>query len=128
LPITWLESRDLVHFHKELISDHGGLFGTPRQTALESTLARPQNLYAYDPSATIFQLAASYGYGLARNHCFPDGNKRIALAAMDVFLAINGAELVASEPDAVVTIRSLAAGEMTEDELAQWVKANASSA
>ena len=127
MPITWLESRDVIHFHKELIADHGGLFGPPQQAALESTLARPQNLYAYDPSASLFQLAASYGYGLARNHCFPDGNKRIALAVMDVFLAINGVELVASEPDAVVAIRSLAAGEMTEDDLAQWIKVNAGS-
>jgi death on curing protein len=72
-------------------------------------------------------LAASYGYGLARNDHFPDGIKRIALAATDVFLAINGVELLATEPDAVVKIRSLAAGEMTEDELAQWIRANSTS-
>jgi len=126
LPIIWLESREIILFHKELISEHGGLIGPPRQAALDSTLARPQNLYAYKPGATIQQLAASYGYGFTRNHCFPDGNKRVALVSMDVFLQMNGSELVASEPDAVITIRSIAEGAMTEDELVQWVQMNSS--
>lgn len=124
MPIIWLESREIVLFHKELVSEHGGLIGPPKQVALDSTLARPQNLYANKPGATIQQLAASYGYGFTRNHCFPDGNKRIVLISMDVFLQMNGSELVASEPDAVITIRSIAEGAMTEDELVQWVRMN----
>jgi len=124
LPIIWLESREVIHFHEELISEHGGLYGPPDEGGLESTLARPQNLYAYEPKSTIFRLAASYGYGFARNHCFPDGNKRIALISIDVFLLTNGSELIASEPDAVITIRSAADGNMTEEELTDWIEAN----
>ena len=73
---------------------------------------------------SLARLAAAYGYGLARGHCFTDGNKRLALAVIDVFLQMNGAELAASEPDAVVTLQALAAGEMTEDGLAEWVAEN----
>jgi len=124
LSIIWLESREVIHFHEELISEHGSLHGPPNEGKLESTLARPQNLYAYEPESTIFQLAASYGYGFAKNHCFPDGNKRIALISIDVFLLTNGSELIASEPDAVITIRSVADGSMTEEELAEWIEAN----
>lgn len=124
MSIIWLESRELIHFHEELISEHGGLFGPLNEAALESTLARPQNVYAYEPESTIHRLAASYGYGFARNHCFPDGNKRMALVSIDVFLLTNGSELIASEPDAVITIRSVAKGEMSEEELTEWIQAN----
>jgi death-on-curing protein len=70
------------------------------------------------------RLAAAYGFALARGHCFPDGNKRVALAIIDVFLRMNGMELTADEPDAVSTIQSLAAGDLTEDQLAEWISAN----
>jgi death on curing protein len=70
-------------------------------------------------------LAAAYGFGLARGHCFPDGNKRVALATMDVFLQLNGYELTAADsPETVATIRALAAGELTESELGVWITAN----
>jgi death-on-curing protein len=97
--------------------------GPAREAALESTLARPQQLLSYAvPPPTISQLAAAYGFGLAKNHFFPDGNKRIALAIMDVFMQINGFELTAREEDAVLTIRSLAAGDLSETELAIWIQ------
>ena len=102
--------------------EHGGLHGTPDEGALDSTIARPRNLFAYEPDSSIYELAASYGFGFARNHCFPDGNKRLALVAMDVFLMANGYELVASEPEAVVTMRALAPDELTEPGLAKWVE------
>ena len=125
MSFVWLESRDVVYFHRELIEEHGGLPGPADADRLESTLARPRNLLAYRDDATLYDLAASYGYGFARNHCFPDGNKRIALVAMDVFLMVNGHELMADEADAVVTIRMLAAGEMSEGELSVWIETNA---
>jgi death-on-curing protein len=111
--------------HAELLREHGGLLGPAKQAVLESTLARPQQLLTYAaPPPTISQLAAAYGFGLARNHCFPDGNKRIALAIMDVFMQLNGFELTAREEDAVLTIRSLAAGELSESELSIWIQQN----
>ena len=83
------------------------------------------NLHAYSESPpTLPRLAAAYGFALARGHCFPDGNKRVALAIVDVFLQLNGMELTADELDAASTIQSLAAGELTEDQLAEWIAAN----
>lgn len=70
------------------------------------------------------RLAAACGFALARGHCFADGNKRVALAIIDVFLQLNGSELAASELDAVVTLQALAAGELSEDELTEWIAAN----
>lgn len=124
MAIVWLDARDALHFHRELIAEHGGLQGPADADRLESTLARPRNLLAHRDEAAIHDLAASYGYGFARNHCFPGGNKRIALVAIDVFLLVNGHELAADEADAVVTIRMLAAGEMSEEELSAWIEAN----
>lgn len=124
--IYWLERRDIDLHHGELVADYGGLSGPPDEGALEATLARPQNLLAYQPESTIFELAASYGYGFACNHCFPDGNKRAALAAMDVFLAINGQDLVADEAEAVVVVNAVAAGELSQEELAEWLESNSS--
>jgi len=122
--IVWLEARDVLYFHRELIAEHGGLPGPADTDKLESTLARPRNLLAYGDDATIHELAASYGYGLARNHCFPDGNKRIALVTIDVFLIVNGYELTADEAETAVTIRALAAGQRSEAELSAWIEAN----
>lgn len=99
--------------------------GSSREGALEAALARPQNLYNYAPAdAALEHLAAAYGFGLSRGHSFPDGNKRLGLAVMDVFLRMNGGQLTASEADAVITMRAVAAGEMSEEELAIWVRKN----
>ena len=124
MPI-WLETTDVLYFHKESLEEHGGLTGPPFEGKLESTPARPKNLLAYNPEANVFQLAASYGFGFARNHCFPDGNKRIALISIDVFLQLNGFELCAEEAHAVAVIKELASGEVTESDLAIWIKENA---
>ena len=86
--------------HAKLLGEFGGLPGLPRAELLQSSLARPQQLLAYgEPPPSIAQLAAAYGFALARNHCFSDGNKRIALAVIDVFLRINGSGLSATEED-----------------------------
>lgn len=110
--------------HVALIAEHGGAEGVRDQNLLSSALARPRNPIAYgDPS--IFELAASHAFGIAKNHPFVDGNKRTALMAAYTFLHLNGWELVGSEPEAVVVMRELAAGEIDEAELARWIEANA---
>jgi len=124
---VWVPLRAVVAIQGELIAEHGGLAGPPRQGDLEAALGRPLNLHAYaETPPTLPQLAAAYGFALARGHCFPDGNKRVALAIVDVFLRMNGLALNADEMEAVVTIQALAAGDLTEEALADWIKANAS--
>ncbi|MCG6872599.1 MAG: type II toxin-antitoxin system death-on-curing family toxin [Gammaproteobacteria bacterium] len=113
----------MLRFHAKLLEEHGGLAGPANNDALEATLARPIHLHGYE-NANPFALAASYGYGFARNHCFPDGNKRIALVAISVFLKMNGYTLPAPEFEAVEVITSLASGDLSETELAAWVEAN----
>jgi death-on-curing protein len=111
--------------HAKLVGEFGGLPGLPPSELLQSSLARPQQLLAYGGSSpSLAQLAAAYGFALARNHCFDDGNKRIALAVIDVVLRINGSGLSATEEDAADTIRRLATGELTESDLAAWISAN----
>lgn len=122
---NWVPLRAVVAIQAELIAEHGGLAGPPRQGDLEAALGRPVNLHAYSEApVSLSRLAAAYGFALARGHCFPDGNKRVALAIIDVFLRVNGLELRADEMDAVDTIQSLAAGELSEDQLADWSATN----
>lgn len=122
---NWVPEAAVRAIHAALIAEHGGLAGPANEPALSSTLARPrQHLTCADRRPSLATLAASYGSGLARNHCFPDGNERVALAVMDVFLQLNGHELTAPEPESVAIIVSLASGRMPEDELAAWIKAN----
>jgi death on curing protein len=124
----WLNERDIRAIHGEIIAESGGDAGVLNEGAIESTLNKPQNLAGYDPAATIYDLAAAYGYGLVKNHCFIDGNKRIALIAVYTFLQINGIELTASEVDAASFFLELAASLETQDicteKLAQWCEAN----
>ena len=122
---VWVPLRAVVAIQAELIAEHGGLQDPPRAGDLEAALGRPVNLHAYSESPpSMPRLAAAYGFALARGHCFPDGNKRIALAVIDVFLRMNGLELAAAETDAVDTVLRLAAGEISEDDLARWIEAN----
>ena len=126
---AWVPLRAVIGIQAELIAEHGGLAGPPRLGDLEAALGRPINLHAYAESPpSLPRLAAAYGFALARGHCFPDGNKRVALAIIDVFLRMNGLELCAEEMDAVDTIQRLAAGELTEDDLAHWVAENSRAA
>lgn len=122
--MIWLERRDVEAFHATQIAEFGGLAGLRDAGALESALARPLNLVAYG-KPSLFELAAAYAFGIARNHPFVDGNKRTAFVASVVFLEINGRSFLASEEDVVVTFLALAAGEMTEARLAKWFAANA---
>lgn len=108
------------------INEDGGLNGSVNDGPLQSTLARPQNLMAYDPTVSIYELAATYGFGFARNHCFADGNKRVALNAIDIFLMCNGVEFEPNEAEAVVMIRAVASGVVDEKVLAAWIETNSS--
>jgi death-on-curing protein len=122
---AWVPRRAVIAIQTELIAEHGGLSGPPRTGDLDAALGRPMSILAYsDAPPSLARLAAAYGFALARGHCFPDGNKRISLAIIDVFLRMNGFELVAAETEAVDVILRLAAGQLTEDDLAQWIEAN----
>jgi death-on-curing protein len=110
--------------HAELIAEHGGRVGIRDEGLLSSALARPRDKRVYGASATFFDLAAAYGVGIVKNHPFIDGNKRVALMVMYVFLEINGYCLAASELDAADITLRLAAGDVEEKELSRWLKAN----
>ncbi len=88
----------------------------------ESALARPQNLFAYEGQADIARLAACYGFGLAKNHAFVDGNKRVAFIATGLFLRLNGYRLVADQVQATMTMLSVASGAFSEGEFADWIR------
>ena len=111
---------DIIHF--EQLREHGGLHGIGDENALESALSRPQQRYHYDNAADLAVLAAAYCYGIARSNCYRDGNKRTAFVTMVVFLGLNGLDLVAEEPDVVRLMVATAAGTMSEDDLAQWIR------
>ena len=109
--------------HAEQLAEHGGGEGVRDIRLLDSAMARPQNLAAYgDPDAAA--LAASYAYGIARNHPFVDGNKRTAAVISETFLMLNGYALTASDAELVVVVLALAAGELSEEELADWLRAH----
>lgn len=119
----WVDKRLLLILHDESLAEHGGASGLVDEGLLDSALARPLNLFAYsDPDAA--ELAAAYGFGLAKNHAFVDGNKRVAFLAVGLFLALNGFRLTAAQTDATLTVFSLAAGEVDEPTFARWIRAN----
>lgn len=95
--------------------------GLRDKALLESALARPKQLSVYEPVSTIERLAAAYAYGLARNHPFTDGNKRVALVVCETFLRLNGKLTTATQAGKVVVFTRLAAGEWSEDQLANWL-------
>ena len=119
---VWVLPELVLAVHQMLVAEHGGLPGIRDQALLDSALARPQQKAAYESEASIFELAAAYSYGLARNHPFVDGNKRIALTVAAVFLELNGFTLNAPEAEAVIMYQQLAAGELEEDALAKWLR------
>ncbi len=117
---VWVMPELVLAVQQMLVSEHGGLPGVRDQALLDSALARPQQKTAYESEMGIFELAAAYSYGLARNHPFVDGNKRIALTIAAVFLELNGFTLSAPEAEAVIVYQRLAAGEIEENSLAEW--------
>ncbi|MEO0463275.1 MAG: type II toxin-antitoxin system death-on-curing family toxin [Pseudomonadota bacterium] len=122
---VWLDAVLAAAIHDRQLSEHGGPSGVRDQGALESALARPQNTWAYGED-DLCSLAASYAFGLARNHPFADGNKRTAWVLARSFLALNSVELRFDPFDALRTVQALAAGELSEEELADWFRLNLS--
>ncbi|MBS3745352.1 MAG: type II toxin-antitoxin system death-on-curing family toxin [Wenzhouxiangellaceae bacterium] len=122
---AWV-SIDLVEaVHERQLAEHGGGSGIRDRGMLESALAKPRQLHAYGGAdVDIPALAAAYGYGIARNHAFVDGNKRTAYVVMRLFMLLNGWELVAAMPDRYATMLGLAAGDLSEAELVDWLRAN----
>src|SRR5206468_2708770 len=108
--------------HADQIREHGGQLGLRDLGLFESALARPQNLWAYESDVDLQALAAEYGFGLAKNHAFLDGNKRIAFVAMNVYLILNGLEIETPEPNVVATMLSVAEGRLDRAGLATWLR------
>ncbi len=120
---VWLDPEILLAAHDEQLEEHGGASGVRDQGLFESALARPQNLAAYG-EPDVAALAASYAFGIAKNHAFVDGNKRTALVALELFLDCNGYCLTADDAQCVLAILSVAASAFSEADLAEWVRKN----
>ena len=120
---TWLRQDVVIAVHERVTADYGGVSGIRDLGLLESALARPKQILAYD-EADIASLAAAYAAGIIRNHPFLDGNKRVGFMAAYVFLQTNGQSLQASELIATQTVFDLAAGEISEVQFAQWLREN----
>ena len=120
---VWLSVDLVLAIHEEQLRQFGGPPGLRDEGLLESALARPLNKYGYGID-DLAALAAAYGFGLARNHAFVDGNKRIAFLAMITFLGLNDIDFVVPEAEAVVIMLGVASGEIDEDGLARWIGDN----
>ncbi len=117
----WLSLDIALAVHDRQLAEHGGPTGVRDQGVLESALARPLNQWTYGED-DLCALAAAYAYGIARNHPFADGNKRTAWVFARLFLRLNGQSLSFTPREAIDTVLALAAGEITEDELADWFR------
>lgn len=123
MSFVWIEEAVVRAVHEAQLAEHGGLAGVRDAGRLHSALARPQHLAAYG-EPDIAECAAAYGYGIARNHPFFDGNKRTAFVCAELFVELNGMRLIANDADCVRTMLALAAGELAEAELAAWLRAH----
>lgn len=118
----WLRRAWVDALHFQQLKRFGGLFGVRDDGAIESALARARNQWEYAEERDIAALAAAYGFGLTRSHGYSDGNKRVGFVAMAVFLDLNGWELDAPEPEVVQVMVGVASGEVSELELATWLR------
>ena len=118
----WISKQGTLSAHSQQLRLHGGSDGLRDESLLDSALAKPKNVLAYEEGVDIFRLAASYAFGIARNHAFVDGNKRTALAVSAGFLARNGWDIEAPKAQLYLTFLHLAEGSLTEDELAAWFR------
>lgn len=117
----WLGADIALAVHDRQLAEHGGPSGVRDQGLLESALAKPVNKWAYGEN-DLCVLAAAYSFGVARNHPFTDGNKRTAWVLARTFLVLNDCQLVFEREEAISTVQSLAAGALTEEELAKWFR------
>jgi death-on-curing protein len=121
----WVSKRAVLALHSEQLAEHGGSDGIRDESLLDSALAKPKNVFAYGDAPDLFRLAASYAYGIARNHAFVDGNKRTALVVSVLFLNRNGWDVEASKEDEYFTFLHLADGSLSEEDLAAWFTTHA---
>lgn len=121
----WIENEEARVIHQLQLTEHGGASGIRDQGLFESAMDRPRNLFVYaEPPPTLYQIAAAYAFGLAKNHAFVDGNKRTAFVVCLSFLKQNGIVINASQEMRYLTFYALAAGDLTEVELADWLRQN----
>lgn len=121
---TWLIKTVVLALQEEQLAEHGGQLGVRDEGLLDSALDRPKN-QCIRGTPDIYDLAAAYAYGIAKNHPFLDGNKRASLVAAEAFLNLNGHDLTAADAEVLAVWLALASGEMTEIELAEWFRSNA---
>lgn len=117
----WIDETLVDAIHEMQLAEHGGLPGIRGRDLLESALARPRNLVAHRKRDAA-RCAAAYGHGIARKRPWREGNERVALVAVELFLELNGRMLVADDADCVLTMLGIAAGDMTENEFAEWIR------
>ncbi|MGY6530321.1 MAG: type II toxin-antitoxin system death-on-curing family toxin [Cyanobacterium sp.] len=118
--INWLSTSSIKIIHKEQINEHGGLQGIRDNNLLESALMRPQNLHFYQNITDIAILASTYTFAIVRNHPFIDGNKRTGFVAGVTFLLLNGYQFSCDNQEVVITIKKLASGSFSEQDLQRW--------
>ena len=118
----WVSRLVLDAVHLDQLREHGGLPGVREENTLEAVLARPRQRRHYEPQSDLATLAAAYGWGLVTSHPYRDGNKRTAFLAMSIFLGLNGYELEATQEEVVTSMLAAAAGQLTEGQLADWVR------
>jgi len=124
---VWVRADVVEAIHQRQLAEHGGATGVRDAGLLASALDRPQNLLAYEePAPDIARLASAYGFGIARDHPFVDGNKRTALVVMLVFLKLNGMEITATGPETYEIMIALAQGRLDEVGLADWLRGHIS--
>jgi death on curing protein len=122
MSFEWIKVNFVLAAHKRQIAEHGGTEGIRDEGLLLSALARPENLLAYGENVDVAALAASYAFGIAKNHLFLDGNKRTALVIAITFLNLNGSDFEAPLPEVYTQFLGLAEGSVTEEDLAEWLR------
>jgi|SRR5215469_16925999 len=121
---VWIDVRDVLAVHDQVLAQHGGASGIRDKNLLESALARPRQHYHYSDAADVIYLSALYVAAVVGNHPFVDGNKRTGFVAGILFLELNGFQFAASEEDTAQAVFSLASGKLDEDEFAHWLRSN----
>ncbi len=120
---AWVAEEAILLLHEESLAEHGGAPSARDPGPLQSALARPKNRFAHEGVDDVVRLATCYAFGIARNHPFVEGNERVAFVALELFLRLNGLELVADARTCLAVMLDLAAGAIEEEELAAWLRA-----
>lgn len=120
---VWLDAIVMKAIHDEQLAEHGGISGIRDEGMFDSAMQRAPNL-AYYGKPDFAELASAYGVGLAKNHPFLDGNKRTAFVAVELFLVLNGYDLIATDADCILTMLAVASGDVNEQDFANWIRLN----